>query len=379
MKFFFLDSFMALALLFFLGCLKADFNNGHQTQYDEVYLTFNHAYQEIDGSNYEVKRPVVILFLLDVTGSMEEYINTVKNNVTELVNKLTNKNFSVKIGFISYKDEIIGKYKITTDTNTFIKKVGALSVDGGEDNPEAGLMAVVKGVDMLLDPDLKPYLKTMVLVSDDLSHNDSSKFSIPKNTDCHPKRNCTIASTVEKLNSIDSQEQEKYKLFYSVPIQAGCSCSSYISPKKQLDDILEKSLTSVSDNSSKGGYLGWEFSSDSLLNTLPNMIEQSSEPKLLCLVDKINFNIDGTKITYDTSFEQEYKHYISEEKSQMIIKDKNVISAVRSVQTQNRTVTVSQSCFDMVDAEAGDFTKPLTTNTSNVEYRLEYKKNQSNK
>ena len=63
----------------------------------------------------------------------------------------------------------------------------------------------------------------------------------------------------------------------------------------------------------------------------------------------------------------------------MILKDENILKAIRSVKTQNRTVTVTQSCYDMIDAEQGKFSSPLTTQETTLEYKLEYRMNKSKK
>lgn len=363
--------FVVIILALFLGCAKAKFTDSTGAYTNEAYLTFSDAYYTKDGSNYEVKKPVSILFLLDITQSMTPYIETVKSNLTTLVNKLEKKNYHVKIGYLSFKDDVKKVSSISDDTQAFKQSVSNIEVSGGYDFPEAGLLAIQKASSIFQDTSLKSYLKTMVLISDDLSHSHPDTVLDTQELQCNPKRNCSIKDTYTLLNELPSELQTSMKLFYSVPSQSECSCSGYSSPKKQLEELLSRSFISLSSDEDKGAYLGWPFSDNSILSTLPKMIEKLTDPKILCLSKGITVKIDGQTLSYKSSFQEEYNNYLASKNSSMKLEDESLIKALKNHSTG--TVSVDLSCFDMVDAEEGNFSSPITKDKKDIEYKLEIK------
>lgn len=363
--------FVVIILVLFLGCAKAKFTDSTGTYTSEAYLTFLDAYYTKDGSNYEVKKPVSILFLLDITKSMSPYIATVKSNLTTLVNKLEKNNYHVKIGYISFKDDIKKVSSLSNDTQVFKQSISSLEVNGGYDYPEAGLLAIQKASSIFQDSSLKSYLKTMVLISDDLSHSNPDNVLDSQSIDCNPKRNCSIKDTYTLLNKLPAEQQTSMKLFYSVPSQSICSCSGYSSPQKQIEELLSRSFTALSSDENKGAYLGWPFSDNSILSTLPKMIEKLADPKILCLSEQITVKVDGQTISYKSTFQEEYNNYLASKNSNMKLENDSLIKALKNHSTG--TVSVDLSCFDMVDAEEGNFSSPITKDKKDIEYKLEIK------
>ena len=96
-----------------------------------------------------------IVFVIDSTGSMDEYITSVKDNLTNFVNLLNSKGVTLNMSVIEYRDieedgtdstiyhDFNGSHW-TNDVNEVIKVFDAIQVDGGGDIPETPIDAFEK-------------------------------------------------------------------------------------------------------------------------------------------------------------------------------------------------------------------------------------------
>jgi hypothetical protein len=95
---------------------------------------------------------VDVLFVLDLTGSMQFAINGVKDGVRNFVKELEKKAIDSRIGMICFRDieddrelpyplQFNGE-TFTTDYEAFRAKVATLKADGGGDEPESSLQAL---------------------------------------------------------------------------------------------------------------------------------------------------------------------------------------------------------------------------------------------
>ncbi|MCL2571836.1 MAG: Hsp70 family protein [Defluviitaleaceae bacterium] len=116
---------------------------------------------EIDRSNPTAPPPkapvgserVNIVFLIDTTGSMDTYINGVKDRAIEFSNILASKGASNKLGLIGFGDlgenEHPSVYNFTDDIPKFQKQVKNIPRTYGGDIPESSLDALETGVELL--------------------------------------------------------------------------------------------------------------------------------------------------------------------------------------------------------------------------------------
>ncbi|MFI5353100.1 MAG: VWA domain-containing protein, partial [Candidatus Binatales bacterium] len=96
-------------------------------------------------------RPVDIVFVLDVTESMQPYIDAVKQNVIAFAQDLAANNRDYRLGLVTFEDYVISKYPdcncayrnaMTSDVKQFTGWVGSLHAGGGGDIPEDQLDAL---------------------------------------------------------------------------------------------------------------------------------------------------------------------------------------------------------------------------------------------
>ncbi len=96
-------------------------------------------------------RPVDIVFVMDVTESMQPYIDAIKQNMVNFAHDLASNNRDYRLGLVTFEDYVVSKYPdcncpyqktMTSDVNQFINWVGTLHASGGGDIPEDQLDAL---------------------------------------------------------------------------------------------------------------------------------------------------------------------------------------------------------------------------------------------
>ncbi len=96
---------------------------------------------------------VNIVFLIDTTGSMDTYINGVKDRAIEFSNIVSGKGASFKLGLIGFGDlyerEKPSVYNFTDDIAKFQKQVKNIPRTYGGDIPESSLDALETGIELL--------------------------------------------------------------------------------------------------------------------------------------------------------------------------------------------------------------------------------------
>ncbi len=122
-------------------------------------------------------RPVDIVFVMDVTESMQPYIDAVKQNMISFARDLQANNRDYRLGLVTFEDYAVSKYpdcncpyrdKLTSDVNEFISWVGSLHAGGGGDIPEDQLDALAYASSFAYRPDAQVIL---IIVTDAPPHH----------------------------------------------------------------------------------------------------------------------------------------------------------------------------------------------------------------
>jgi Mg-chelatase subunit ChlD len=96
-------------------------------------------------------RPVDIVFVLDVTESMQPYIDAVKQNMINFAQDLAQNHRDYRLGLVTFEDYVVSAYPdcncayrntMTSDAQKFTDWVGTLHAGGGGDIPEDPLDAL---------------------------------------------------------------------------------------------------------------------------------------------------------------------------------------------------------------------------------------------
>lgn len=107
--------------------------------------------------------PVDFIFVLDVTGTMQPYINGVRNNIESFVKTLANRGIDYQLGLVLYSDVVESVYEPTDSVGLFLKWMTKVSAFGGFDEKENALQAMHDASKVRFRPSAN---KVFVLVTD---------------------------------------------------------------------------------------------------------------------------------------------------------------------------------------------------------------------
>ena len=130
-------------------------------------------------------RPVDIVFVMDVTESMQPYIDAVKQNIISFAQDLAANNRDYRLGLVTFEDYVISKYPdcncpyrnaMTSDVHQFIEWVSGLHAGGGGDIPEDQLDALAYAASFPFRPEAEGII---ILVTDAPPHHagDGSEYT----------------------------------------------------------------------------------------------------------------------------------------------------------------------------------------------------------
>ncbi|MFZ0889571.1 MAG: VWA domain-containing protein, partial [Candidatus Binataceae bacterium] len=147
-------------------------------------------------------RPVDIVFVMDVTESMQPYIDAVKQNVIAFAQDLAANNRDYRLGLVTFEDYVISKYedcncpyrnKMTSDVSEFSNWVGSLHAGGGGDIPEDQLDALAYAATFPFRPEAQGII---IIVTDAPPHHagDGSAHTEHDQAfwDHHPNRDADV-------------------------------------------------------------------------------------------------------------------------------------------------------------------------------------------
>ncbi len=114
-----------------------------------------------------------IIFVLDVTGSMSDEINGVKNNIVEFTDSLSYKGIDFRLGMVTFLDRVENIYDFTSNVQEFQQYVNPQYAHGGGDYPENSLDALVEATQF----DFRPSAKRIIIWITDASYHINNSFT----------------------------------------------------------------------------------------------------------------------------------------------------------------------------------------------------------
>jgi outer membrane protein OmpA-like peptidoglycan-associated protein len=161
----------------------------------------------IEKITIEENIPVDFVFCIDVTGTMQSYINGVKNNVETFVTSLRNRGIDYRIGLVLFSDIVERSFQPTTDVQEFRTWLSKVYASGGFDEKENALEAIREASGLQFRPSAN---KVVVLITDAPYH----QFGERGNGRTYMTTESTIASLREKdirLFGITPPQLPEYK------------------------------------------------------------------------------------------------------------------------------------------------------------------------
>lgn len=115
---------------------------------------------------------VDFVFAIDITGSMQTYINQVKDNIADFTSNLTKRGIDYRLGLILFDDDISKVFKPTNKVADFIGWLAPVRAFGGGDEKENALEALDEVTRFRFRPDA---VRCVVLITDAPYHQAGEK------------------------------------------------------------------------------------------------------------------------------------------------------------------------------------------------------------
>ncbi|MDR1690128.1 MAG: Hsp70 family protein [Clostridiales bacterium] len=209
-----------------------------KAEFDRTKYTAPPAAREIRT----VSEFVNVVFLIDTTGSMDTYINGVKDRAIEFSNILSSKGAMFKLGLIGFGDlgekEKPSVYNFTDDVPKFQKQVKNIPRTYGGDIPESSLDALETGVALLETSKTEPDSKNIfILITDAPPHvpTESGK-SVPDICDMLRSRDITTYVVARK-------DRESIECYDPLTLPHG----KYYDLNDKFYDILDNIAMSIAE------------------------------------------------------------------------------------------------------------------------------------
>ena len=139
-----------------------------------LYLLINYFESKVDEmteiANVEISTSLDLLFIMDITGSMEYYIRDAKNNILSIITRIVEEcpGIDINLGFIGYRDFYEEYIDIDfTKNHTYLKSIiSSIYASGGGDMPED----VAFALELALNKTWKNNARMAVFVADAPNH-----------------------------------------------------------------------------------------------------------------------------------------------------------------------------------------------------------------
>jgi molecular chaperone DnaK len=149
-----------------------------------------------------------VLFLIDTTGSMDTYINGVKDRAIEFSEILGSKGDNYKLGLIGFGDlyekEKPSVYNFTSDIEKFKKQVKNIPRTYGGDIPESSLDSLETGVELVKSTKSDEQTKNIFILITDAPPHVPTKSGKDVNSICNMLIENKITTYVVARKDLDS-------------------------------------------------------------------------------------------------------------------------------------------------------------------------------
>lgn len=164
--------------------------------------------------------PIDFVFVIDVTGTMQKYIDETRNNIEKFTQAIKQRGVDCRLGLITYSDNVEQVYQPTDNIKTFLAWLSFLKAAGGMDEKENALEALYATSRIQFRPSAN---KVIIIITDAPYHQRGE-------VNGNGKTNYTTKSMKEYLKKND------LRLFSISPL-----------PLKEYDTLTSSSRGSVFD------------------------------------------------------------------------------------------------------------------------------------
>lgn len=306
------------------------------------------------GQEKTVKRGLHIYFAIDVTGSMQPVIDAIKNAIVKFSDKLVEKDFSLMIGAVAFRDDVVATLPLTSTVSQFQDFISKQVAGGGDDANEAALLAVSKAIEAFARDSDTDAVKAILVVTDNPGHMGGASTGAA--------RNCSVEQLLDKLNGFSADEQAQYKIYASVMGTGAATgfgqvqpCSGFDTAKDQWQAVLSKGLEKVSE-SERGGELPWPFTESVLMDDFIALIDKTVPGKdQVCVAEEADLLEGTTSLGHWTDVNFSNTYTLQSQGKRCVWKDVLSSEKAATLDGVKLELDVVRCCVAREDATASKF------------------------
>lgn len=116
--------------------------------------------------------PVDFVYVIDMTGSMQKYIDAVRKNISGFTQSLVKRGIDYRLGLVLFSDYTEKTYELTDNVGDFLKWLSYVKAHGGGDEKENALEAMAEAANLKYRPSAN---RVLVLITDAPYHQVGEK------------------------------------------------------------------------------------------------------------------------------------------------------------------------------------------------------------
>ncbi|GAB5466447.1 MAG: hypothetical protein Kapaf2KO_18830 [Candidatus Kapaibacteriales bacterium] len=116
--------------------------------------------------------PIDFVFVVDVTASMDSYINALESKIRTFTRELGRRGIDYHVGLVLFSDYIEGVYQLTDDISEFTRWLRQIKTVGGGDIPENALQALHEANEQI---NFRPSANRVAVLITDAPFHDADK------------------------------------------------------------------------------------------------------------------------------------------------------------------------------------------------------------
>nr|VFK65964.1 MAG: von Willebrand factor type A domain-containing protein [Candidatus Kentron sp. UNK]VFK70609.1 MAG: von Willebrand factor type A domain-containing protein [Candidatus Kentron sp. UNK] len=156
------------------AAIPRDRADGGDTVQSEEYVEQATADQGTQGTQAK-DLGVDIKFVLDISGSMDPYVNQTKRAIQRLATEISGDSDTVAFGLVGFRDDVKNFTPTLVDAKGFDAAISGVSVGGGGDNQEEVFAGVKEAIESTWSHNS---LKVVIVVGDQSSHEHNHPLSL---------------------------------------------------------------------------------------------------------------------------------------------------------------------------------------------------------
>lgn len=254
--------------------------------------------QGVESVRKNTAIPINIIFVIDITKSMQDSLNYLKEYSIDLGKSLKNRGFDFSLAAIGFADRR-SEFKVVDfgDEINFQRSVGAWELVDGEDEQENGQEAISQALTKLFNKNSSNENMNNVI----FYISDAPFYSLARSGMLADHNDFSIDRLVNKFYFSSKPKVPNLSFYYSVPLDQKKG-SNLPNPKVQIDKLYEK-VKAPGIKEIK--MLAYPLSEEILNIFKSDSVDVSTRNKGICELKALTFeSIDGAKNPYSISYDK---------------------------------------------------------------------------